>query len=113
MKTFPGHTVGVAGDSSRSWETCILWSLCSCASIHGTHLAQTLTYQHRFQWTAQSSLVIICRSAWMSWSRHSSFHELIDVQDRPEHSLSLTSLSPLLECTTHRFTVFTSTIWSP
>jgi hypothetical protein len=27
-----------------SWQTCIWWSLCSCMSIRGTHLAQTLRY---------------------------------------------------------------------
>jgi len=31
---------------NRSWQTCIQCSLCSCVSIRGTHLAQTLRYSN-------------------------------------------------------------------
>jgi hypothetical protein len=36
--------VGVAGQSSRSWKTCIRWPLCSCVRICGINLEQILQY---------------------------------------------------------------------
>jgi hypothetical protein len=32
------YMMGVVGQSSRSWQTCVRLSLCSCVSIHGSHL---------------------------------------------------------------------------
>jgi hypothetical protein len=92
------YMVGVVGQSNGSWQACTWWSSCSCMSIRGTHLAQTLWYSNvasivsdtlnlTFS-SVQRYLVIICRFAQMSWSSHSSFREVAAMQDHPEHGLS-------------------------
>jgi len=108
---------------NRSWQTCILCSLCFCVSIRGTHLAQTLWYSNiaiivsnalkLIFSSIHSFLVVICRFGHMSWWRCSSFHGVTAVHGRPEHGLSFMSLSPLLKRATHCLTVLTSTVWSP
>ena len=55
----------------------------------------------------------ISQSTQMSRLRRSLFHGVTAVHGCLEHSLSFTSFSPLLKCTTHCLTVLTSTVWSP
>jgi hypothetical protein len=106
-----------------SWQSCIRCSLCSCVSIRGTHLGQTLRYSNvativsnalkPIFSSVHSSLVVIRRFARMSWLRRSSFRGMRSVHVRPERGLIFTSLSPLLKRATYRLTVLTSTVWSP
>ena len=95
---------------NRSWQTCIRCSLCSCVSIHGTHLAQTLWYSNvativsnglkPIFSSVHSFLVVIRRFAQMNWSRCSSCHGVTAVYGRLEHGLSFTAevRHPLSHC---------------
>jgi len=49
----------------------------------------------------------------MCWLRCSSFHDVTALYGHLYCGLSITWLLALLKCTTHCFTVFTSTVWSP
>jgi len=79
---------------NRSWQTCKWCSFCSCVSIHGTHLAQTLQFfcvaniiSNTLQ-SAQSSLVINHWFVQMNLTRRSSFCGVTIEHDHPEHGLS-------------------------
>lgn len=83
-----------------------------------THLLQTLRYfsvatiiSHTLKSifsSVHSSLAIMHWSAWMSWSRCSSFHNVTVVNGHPICGLSFTSLLPLLWL----LILLTSTAWS-
>ena len=98
--------------SSRSWQTCKQCSFCSCVSIHGSHLLQTLRYSsvattvsHMLKLifiSKHSSVVISHWFEWMNWLRFSSFYGVTAVHDHPE--CVFPSLLPLLKCTTHCLT---------
>jgi len=58
--------------------------------------------------------VVMCQFVCMGWLNHSSFCGVTSVHGHADmHGLSFVSPSPLLKCTTHHFTVITSTVWSP
>ena len=107
--------------SNRSWQTCIQCSFCSCMSIHGTHLAQTLRYSNiasigsnvlKAIFINSSLVIIIYWFVWMSRLRCSSFCVVTAVHGHLKHGLSFTSLSPQLKHTTHHLTVLTFIVWS-
>jgi hypothetical protein len=111
---FLAYLVGVEGQSDRSCQTSIRWSLCSCVSIRGTHLTQNL---HCFN-TAniisnasnqtfiaiRSSLVIICRRAdrsalhFMSWQLCRASWNMVCFWHQWHHCWSASSTASLCAC---------------
>jgi len=102
---------------SRSWKTCMWCSFSSCVSICGTSRYSNITIiisnvLKLILSSVCSSLLTICRFAWISLSRCSSFGGGTVVHGCPEHGMSFISLWPLLKGPTHCLTVLASTVWS-